>query len=288
MPVTVKRLKRETFRSVHLPPQDPRLVYRLVGFVEYTKALEHLDQFVKDASLPELELADEIVRDSDQFIIYTNLSRPLEKQPNLLSERGKNERDDFARHGLPWVLGLARIELGAMLAGFTSAADPFQLTVPPQKSPRSPERYGAEEYLELLVDGMRTHYWSLKSDPEVWNYRKTGVPEEHLVTYTRRVTVARQFLGAAKGATTGSLNPAQLQLLGEWDEELAAVHRMLIYCLAKKQGSESMLVRHYFRNSHPDYYAKTAKYSRKNQFNRSPLPEVMELIDPTLKFCQCR
>lgn len=251
--------------------------------MEYTKALEHLDRFVDDASLRELEFADEIVRDNDHFIIYTNLSRRLEQQPNILSERGKNERDDFARHGLPWVLGLARIELGAMLAGFTSAAEPFQLVVPPKKSPRSPERYGAEEYFELLLDGMRTHYWSLKNDPEVWNYRKSGVPVEHLVTYTRRLTVARQFLVAAETTAPGVLNPAQTRLLGEWGQELAAVHRMLIYCLAKKQGQERFAVEQLKAGGG---WKSRPEVSR--QLNTSPLPDVLELIDPTLKFCQCR
>ena len=90
------------------------------------ETLEHLDQFVKAASLRELELGDEIVRDHDEYIIHTNLSRRLEKQPNVLSERGRNECDDFARHGLPWALGLARIELGAMLAGFTFRGEEVQ------------------------------------------------------------------------------------------------------------------------------------------------------------------
>jgi hypothetical protein len=286
------------FKSVHLPPQDPRLVYRLVGFVEYTKALEHLDRFVKAASLRELELGDEIVRDHDEYIIHTNLSRRLEKQPTVLSERGRNERDDFARHGLPWVLGLARIELGAMLAGFTSAEQPFRLMVPPPKSPRFPARYGAKAYHELLVDGMRTHYWSLKSDPAVWNYRKTGVPENHLVTYTRRVTVARQFLVSARDASAGLLSKPQLDLIAKWEQEIASVHRMLIYCLAKKQGSASDVTRHVgtqirldnYQNEKglADYFKNRVRGERNGQVNRSRLPELLEMIDPTLKFCQCR
>jgi hypothetical protein len=274
----------EDFRSVHLPRQDPRLVYRLVGFVEYTKALEYLDQFVKAASFGELELADEIVRDHDEYIIHTNLSRWLEKQPNVLSERGRNARDDFARHGLPWVLGLARIELGAMLTGFTSAKEPFRLMVPPLKSPRSPERYGAQAYHELLIDGMRTHYWSLKNDPAVWNYRKTGVPEHHLVTYTRRVTVARQFLVSSRNASAGLLSQPQLGLIAEWEQEIAAVHRMLIYCLAKKQGQESFAWQQFDKGN---VQSRTRPESRR-QVSRSPLPDLLETIDPSLKFCRCR
>ena len=56
-----------------VPQQDPRLIYRLVGFIEYGKSLEFLDKFFKDAESEEIEIAEEIVDEQNQFAIYTNL-----------------------------------------------------------------------------------------------------------------------------------------------------------------------------------------------------------------------
>ncbi|HUG89859.1 MAG TPA: hypothetical protein VML55_03435, partial [Planctomycetaceae bacterium] len=145
---TVRSRTQEFQYSAWVPPQDPRLIFRLVGFIEYGAAVELLERFVSTASREELELADELVRERPEFAVYTNLSRHIEGA-TFLREQPRHARDDFCRRGLDWVLGLARVEVGALLAGFTSHPRPFGAV--------APQTYGVEAYRELLVDGLRTH-----------------------------------------------------------------------------------------------------------------------------------
>ena len=150
-------------------------MYRLVGFLEYGKALQLLDAFVKSASDEELKIADEIVRDQDQFAVYTNLSRQLQETSFFNEQIGDNVRGSSRQHGLDWNMALARVELGAMLACFSSHRRPFEVV--------KPTDYDSEAYQEVLTDGMRAHYWSLKKDSVVKRIYRSGIPERVFVNY---------------------------------------------------------------------------------------------------------
>jgi hypothetical protein len=216
-----------TQTGVVVPPQDPQLIYRIVGFLEYGMALHNLDEFVRRASTEELEIADAIVRRRPQFDVRINLSRHLAGQ-SLLTGPAQPGAGGSIRRGLAWVLALGRVELGAMLAGFSSVAKPFHVT--------APTPYEVEAYREILTDGLRVHYWSLKNDPAVANYGRTGVPEQHIITYGRRVGVARRFLEASREFSRRRLSPGQQAELNTWEREFRRFELVLLYCLSQKIG----------------------------------------------------
>ena len=227
---TVRSQTQQFQYAAWVPAQDPRLVFRLVGFVEYGIAAQWLDRFVTTATEEELTLADEIIRERAEFTIYTNRSRHFEGT-TFLRESPEQERDDFRRQGLEWVLGLARVELGAMLAGFTSHSAPFDVV--------APQTYGVDAWRELLVDGLRTHYWTLKRDPVIQEYHRTGVPVNHIITYGRRVSVARHFLEAVVHRWGDQLLPIQRAELKTQDDEMRRLQLAFLYCLAQRNASSS-------------------------------------------------
>ncbi|MBW3541021.1 MAG: hypothetical protein KY476_12180 [Planctomycetes bacterium] len=214
--------------GVIVPPQDPRLIERIVGFLEYGMALKNLTEFVNAADERELAIADGLVRQRPQFRIDTNLSRHLQGASSL-NAVGR-DRVAFSKHGLDWVLALARVEFGAILAAYSSHSQPFQATLPTQ--------FETEAYREILTDGLRTHYWALKFDPAIRNYPRTGVPESHIITYGRRAGMIRQFLQAAHAFSLTLWSPQQLAELNAWDSEFRRLQLVLLYCLSQKIGAE--------------------------------------------------
>jgi len=205
--------------SRKLAPADRTLIFRLVGFYEYIKALQHLGALIEMCNESELRVIDEIIAEKDEFTVYTNLSRRLQRRPSTLSETGQSREDRFARRGLAWVMALARVEIGAMFAGFTNIRSPFEWVQPTQLEMSS--------YRTLLEDGMRTHYWSLANDPA---FRKIAreTPDHKTVAYVRRLTLARAFLEAAGKAGAVQLTPPQVAELRNWHSNLDTSRLALI------------------------------------------------------------
>jgi hypothetical protein len=133
-------------------------------------------------------------------------------------------------------MGLARVELGAMVAGFTGQREPFAV-VPPT-------RIELAAYGELLLDGARTHYWSLANDPVAgmyWSYRArpvTGgdrergrpeIDETQAIAYGRRAALAREFVRAVQLLGKGRFTPQQGTELTSWDQELGELVETVAY-----------------------------------------------------------
>ena len=209
-----------TTRTV-LPPLDPQLVNRVVGYLEYRQALSMLDRLLEIASLEEFKVLDEIVQGRDECTIFTNLSRHLEKEPSTLTEVARKPDDDFARRGLAWIMALARVELGAMAAGFTEKPGPFDLY--------RPSWYELAPYQEILEDSMRTHYWALRNDPLVPTLRNGATPEPQAIAYARRVTVALEFLRAARKVKETEYNQLQTSELNVWQSQLGQLESYMLY-----------------------------------------------------------
>ena len=189
-----------------MTPDDARMVARLVGFLEYGKALQNFDTLISTLTEYEREAVDELVKERDEFAVYTNLSRGLQRVPSSLAEvAGAGDRNDFQQRGLAWVMALARVELGAMLAGFTHVPSPFEAVRPSQ--------YEMLQYIELLQDGARTHFWALRNDPALRQVARLSPQRTEVLSYSRRLVITRAMLRAALGAGIRDYTPLQLREL---------------------------------------------------------------------------
>jgi len=203
----------------YLPKQDPYLVYRLVGFTEYTRALQLLDALVYQATKEELVAFDELVKAEPEFTVYTNLSRQLDQGQSRLVIQGQSASDDFARRGLCWVTALARVELGAMLAGFTDHPQPFVAV--------AGTGYDLQQYQELLLEGAKTHFWSFTRDPHLATLFKSFEPSTMTLAYVRRLNVANAFVAAT--IVIGGISPDSPAFaeLSEYGGQLRAIRQKL-------------------------------------------------------------
>lgn len=203
---TVKTIEDTTtvtsYAQAYLPKSDPNRIYRIVGFLEYSMALRYLDQLALTVSEEESSAIDEIIKSEPEFKVYTNLSRRLQLAPSSLAEQPQREQDDFSRHGFKWITALARVEVGGMLASFTSHPAPFAAV--------AGKGYDALEYMELLVDGARTHYWALANDAQFKSVVRKFTPTAQSLTYLRRLNLANAFIKAAVGIAPQKFNPTQL------------------------------------------------------------------------------
>jgi hypothetical protein len=121
-PKTTTTTITTTIDLPYIPPLNPKLVNRMVGYLEYGRALYLLDQLAKNCSARELEVIDEIIRSRDEHAVFVNRSRILERESSALSEQPQGTDDEFERRGLAWLTALARVELGALAAGLLGAA----------------------------------------------------------------------------------------------------------------------------------------------------------------------
>ena len=194
-----------------ITPHDSRQAFRLVGFLEYGKALGLFDQLLAKVTEEELEAIDQLVRERPEFTVYTNLSRRLQRRPSSLAEPTDDTRD-FAGRGFAWVIGLARVELGAMLAAYTGVQHPFEAV--------QPTEFEMPQYGELLLDGTRTHYWALLGDPELKRVTRLSPSRKQFLSYSRRLILARAMLRGALKAKLGQYTPLQMRELARWKRQL--------------------------------------------------------------------
>jgi hypothetical protein len=188
-------------------------------------ALSQLDRLLNAASPEELRVVEELVAARPELAVETNVARNLQRKPSLLSEQGSHAGDDFVRRGLAWVMALARVELGAMAAGFTDEEDPFSLA--------RPSNYELAAYIEVLADGMRSHYWSLAADRVSKNPRGARLSESQAIAYVRRVHVALSFLRAFHDRARPHLAANQLTELRRWENDLERLKWALLFDVLK-------------------------------------------------------
>jgi hypothetical protein len=200
------------YAQAYLPKDDPYLINRIVGFLEYSRALESFDELAALASYEEMKAIDEIIKSEPEFKIFTNLSRRLEQGRSSLAESPNRPSDDFSRHSFNWVTALARVEVGAMLAGFTDHPNPFAAVVG--------KGYDLEEFKELLIDGAKLHFWALANDPEFAEVSKSFKANSQILTYLRRLNVATAFVYAAGELTGLELSPLQKEEVATYAKKL--------------------------------------------------------------------
>ena len=213
---TVATVQTETkttnYYSNYLRPSDPNRIYRIVGFLEYSKALEFLDQLAALATPEELEAIDDIVKSEPEFTVYINLARRAEMGRSSLVEQPAGPNDDYARKGFRWVTALARVELGAMLAGFSEQPLPFAAV--------AGKGYDLAEYKELLLDGAKMHFWALTKDPGFLAIMRQFTPNGTTLAYLRRLNVASAFVYAVAATSGREMNPTQQQEVAVYAKKL--------------------------------------------------------------------
>jgi hypothetical protein len=199
-----------SLKSVDLLPQDEREVLRVVGFLEYGMALERFDRLAAICKPEELKALDALVKERDELVVFTNLSRRLQRGPSALAETPRAADDTFERRGLAWIMALARVEVGAMLAAFTEVVSPFEKV--------AGGGYDRAEYQEMLLDGMRTHYWALAGDANAAAVLKRK-PTNETLNYIRRLTMVMAFQQAVAKLVGPMLSPPQAQELVAWRKQ---------------------------------------------------------------------
>lgn len=188
-------------------------------------ALDHFERLLENCTKEELVIVDEILKSRREFTIYTNLSRTFSNGTSVLDELPTRLGDDFRRQGLAWVMALARVEYGAIMAGFTSTPNPFQ--------EMQPTPFEMQAYLELLADGLRCHYWALVNDSVAQRPRQAGLTPSQAITYVRRVHLTRSFLTSIMNYAKPDLAPAQISELKAWDRRMQELLFVLLYDVLK-------------------------------------------------------
>lgn len=167
------------------------MLRRIVGYYEYGMALENLERLVLQCSTDELAAIDEIIDDREEFTLYP---ASLTKEENQVAANFELVSSGGER-SLAWTMALARVEFGAIVAGFTSHANPMGFL--------ESANYGRSETNRLLYESALAHYNDLNFDMDFRvfaNPRKAikGADVEAVVKQGlgmgRRLRMAREML----------------------------------------------------------------------------------------------
>ncbi len=205
-----------------LQKADQTILFRVVGAYEYANALDKLTELVKISTKEEVKVYDEIIKRRKQFDIYSNLSRNLIPKNSSFHVSSTGTTDNFRRSGLDWVMALARVELGAILAGYTHFEKPFEML--------KPTNFERHAYGELLLDGAITHYWAMKKDREFGSNVGGGFskPTSQTIAYIRRLAMGREMFNAAIRARKKDWTQQQLVEGNQYLTDLQKVRTSLV------------------------------------------------------------
>ena len=165
-----------------------------MGYLEYGRALNYLDRLVSKCDKYELEAVDEIVRSEPEFAIYlagNELDAAAQRTAKNANQRSHSKPSSNTttsqrkRHGLRWLTALARVELGAMYAGFSESPRPFSHAGFPG--------YDAREVHTLLAEASRLHYSTLNNDAYFLGLRRKFRINSMTLAYLRRLNIATAF-----------------------------------------------------------------------------------------------
>ncbi|MBK96907.1 MAG: hypothetical protein CMJ79_14505 [Planctomycetaceae bacterium] len=240
---------------------DPSDAYQIVGYQEYANALNHLVPLVQKANAEQLAAYDKIVSNMPELAVYTNLSRrfnfpearnsaltPLLRgtlnlyRQSSLNEQALGEDNEFRRTGIGWVIALARIEHGAIELGYQKNVSPFNLENLTQVEQAA--------FQELLLDGARSHYWTMRMDPMTHLILKgevVKVNDRTALAYGRRAVILQNLLQALNHLAGATLSPVQKTELQSWFNDMTEVREGVSYIMYEtykqaisKQGIYSM------------------------------------------------
>lgn len=227
--VVDRKTTYETKQTIdtYITPEDYRMIKRLVGYSEYLKALQMLDELSRSLDEEEYRQVDEYVSERNTLAVENNLSRDLENKGSTLADPPGTEEE---KRGLNWVTALARLELGSMLAAYTNVPRPFEAVRPTERD--------IDAYRSLLLDAFRTHYWALKQDPVA--ERLPGTKNVTAVlAYSRRMIMLKGMVDTLSRAGRNWTFP-EIQEITQWNSELNEFRGMLslyLHAFLQKQQS---------------------------------------------------
>ena len=202
------------------------MIKRLVGYYEYGNCLLNLNALLATISDLEFEQLDAYVRKRPEYSVMTNLASELPQGPSTLASP---KSGPVRRKGLDWMLALARLELGTMLAGFSPTVCPYEAV--------GVSDYDINAYKALLLDGVRTHYWALLRDPDLGGVLNAK-DITRVLSYSRRLVMVRAMLRAVIKSSREDFSPTQMQELYSWKESLDNL-----------QGQFTIVIRNYLQDS---------------------------------------
>ena len=160
---------------------------RVVGYLEYGRALDTFGELVSMSDEEDLAAYDAIIGTRSEFAVFHTM-------PEGFDESGGESRNQVANEtglaranvGLSWLVALARLEFGAIVAGFTEHPDPYQYL--------QPDSFAYTETMQMLLEGAASHYLTLLNDEVQEQYIKENANIQGALTLSRRVRIARAML----------------------------------------------------------------------------------------------
>lgn len=186
------RTTLHTTPAIEFKKADSSFPRRLVGSYEYEKALQQLGRLVETSSPEEVEVYDRLISHNKEYAFYSGVA--IEK--GIDAKAGQDDTSNsefdsqFLKHSLAWMMALARVELGATMSMYGEFDDPFGQSVS-----IGGQRFGAQEYLQVLVDDLSAHLKAAKSDPLYQRAldRKSDL-DGNTMSHLRRTTLINDLL----------------------------------------------------------------------------------------------
>ena len=222
---------------------NPSDAYQIVGYQEYANALNHLVPLVQRADEEALAAYDKVIESMPELAIYTNLSRRfnfaltqkssltplLRRTLNLYNSSSLKDNEelaaaDYKHAGIGWLIALARLEHGSIEIGYQKNVSSFNLThLTTVETPA---------FLELLLDGARSHYWAMNMDPVTHDLLNGNVPkvsDRTALAYGRRAVLVQKMLETLNRLAGVQFTPIQKQELQTWYDNLSEVREGVSY-----------------------------------------------------------
>ncbi|MBL8822106.1 MAG: hypothetical protein JNJ77_05920 [Planctomycetia bacterium] len=215
-----------------LRSEDVFLVNRIVGTLEYFSALRNFDEFLRTANREELDAADRYVSNRPEFTVYSQLSDRFRQQPVMANATSRESA--AKKQGLMWVVALARLEAGGILGTFSTISNPFEVV--------EPTLWEMPAYRELLMDGAQTHFWALANDPNVAAVAMK-IPGTEMLSYIRRLNLARSMLSAAARSNADQLTPVDWSELTAQDSKLLGMRNQFSFRVKRYMASQTSSTR---------------------------------------------
>lgn len=206
---------------------------------------------LRTATAEDAAMYEKLIADRPELAATVNLSLPG-ATADAASVKGNR------RLGLAWMTGLARVEVGTMLAAFSDIRRPFDVL--------PPSAYDASAFREILLDGARVHSHQLVNDGLVEKAVEQGLSRGGIALFSaiRHLILTRAMLGETAQRWAGDLPQEQAKEIVDWKRQLDDV-----------QGSLSSFVQ---IGMQPQYSQQTSTSQRDTirtcqQLNRAELRE---------------